>query len=331
MLRDLGYTYRESGNLDKVIPILEEANNMAKSHVEQEWARERCHVLNILAFTLREMFRLDLAKEYIEMSVDLTKDAFGSQHREVIERLCNYGIILHDRWENEEAIQVLGEARKLIDANYREEKFIRAQVINYTAKIHLRWLLGLEFLEGKAEEVKKHLDISKALHEEALEIYSKLYGEHKGRFNAGTMMTYAAVLQRCGALDDALQLCQKAVDIYRAAGHIAWPRAATWLADIHLARGEYRMAVDILEGVMKEHRKRKLNISPGAYHPKALLAEARALLGDKKAGKSLLEECVAEWRVKKLDEEHYWFVRAQSFLQSLMSLETVSKEEALSS
>ena len=317
MLRDLGCAYRDSGNLDKVIPILEEAKCMAENHTEQDWARERSHVLNTLGFSFREMFQLDMAKEYMAMCVTVTREAFGCHDKEVIERLCNYGIILHDRWENEEAIEVLSEARKLIDEHYKDEKFIRAQVMNYTAKIRLRWFLGLIYSEDKSQEITHHLDISRELHEQALAIYSQLYGQHKGRFNAGTMMTYAVVLQHYGESDYALELCQKAVKIYRDAGHIAYPRAATWLADIHLSRGEHETAVKILDDVIEEHKRRRLNISPGAYHPKALLGEARTHLGELNVGENLLEECLAEWKAKDLHEKHYWFARAQSFLNSL--------------
>ena len=214
------------------------------------------------------------------------------------------------------SIKVLEEARYLIE-HYQNEQFIRAQVINYTAKIHLRWFLGLIYSEEKTKKVSNHLRSSKELHEQALKIYSQLYGQHKGRFNAGTMMTYAVVLRYYGKLDYALELCQKAVEIYRAAGHITWPRAATWLADIHLAREEHVTAVRILEDVQSEHERRALNISPGAYHPKALLGEARVLVGEVVTGKTLLEECLAEWKALNLDGEHYWLVRTKSFLKSL--------------
>jgi hypothetical protein len=78
--------------------------------------KQRSHILNVLAFTYRESYQLDLAEAYMNMCVDVTKEVFGETHTEVIERLCNYGIILHDRWENEKAIEVLKEAREMTES-----------------------------------------------------------------------------------------------------------------------------------------------------------------------------------------------------------------------
>lgn len=80
-----------------------------------EWIYERCHILNIIGWTYRETYELELASSYMQMSVDATKEAYGNQHPEVIERLCNYGIILNDLWKNEKAVKVMEEARKIAE------------------------------------------------------------------------------------------------------------------------------------------------------------------------------------------------------------------------
>lgn len=141
LLCDLGYTYREAGLLDKTIQVLDEADRLCQAHKEPEWIKRRSHLLNVLAFTFRESFKLDLAKEYMNLSVEVTKKAYGESHVQVVERLCNLGVILHDRWENEEAIEVLEEARNIVETCDTSEMVIRAQVLNYTAKVHLRWYI----------------------------------------------------------------------------------------------------------------------------------------------------------------------------------------------
>lgn len=77
--------------------------------------KQRSHILNILGWTYRETYKLDLASAYMQMSVEVTKEVFGNQHEEVIERLCNYGIILNDCWKNEEAVKVMEEAREITE------------------------------------------------------------------------------------------------------------------------------------------------------------------------------------------------------------------------
>ena len=92
--------------------------------------KQRSHILNILGWTYREMYQLDLASAYMLMSVDVTKQAYGDQHAEVIERLCNYGIILNDSWKNSEAIEVMEEAQRIVEALGTDTKSaVRAQVL----------------------------------------------------------------------------------------------------------------------------------------------------------------------------------------------------------
>lgn len=321
LLCDLGYTYREAGQLDKVIPILEEANKLCESQSDAEWMKQRSSLLNILAFTFRECFQLDLAKEYMKLCVDVTKKAYGEKAVPVAERLCNLGVILHDRWENDEAIEVLEEARKIAEASDTSEMFIRGQVLNYTAKVHLRWYLGLRHTHPRAWSTKMHLKESDSLHEQALKIYHDLHGDQH-KFTTGVMMTYGIARLHLGEIDQAYDMCQRAVQVYRSSGHIAWPRASTFLAEVLLAREEYVRAKKVLEELVQVHKDLNLTISPGAFHPKALMAEAYAHLGNKETGRKILEECIEEWKEKKLHREHYWCARARAFLEEIRLHET---------
>lgn len=316
LLCDLGYTYREAGQLDRVIPVLEEANHLCTAHTEPEWMKMRSRLLNILGFTYRESFQLDLAKEYMKMCAEVTRKAYGEKHVQVVERLCNLGIILHDRWENDEAIEVLEEAQEIIEAcdTSRTELFIRAQVLNYTAKVHLRWYLGLRYTHPRAWSTKKHLEESNALHEEAVKIYEELHGD-RHKFTAGTMMTYGTAKLHLGKVEQAYEMCHSAVQVYRSSGHIAWPRAGTWLADVFLVRKEYARAKSFLEELVKVHEDLHLVVSPGAYHPKALLAEACVHLGNVQYGKDMLTQCLRKWEEKGMHPEHYWVARARAFLK----------------
>ena len=316
LLCDLGYTYREAGQLDRAIPVLQEANNLCTAHTEPEWMKMRSRVFNNLGFTYRESFQLDLAKEYMKMCAEVTSKAYGEKHVQVVERLCNLGIILHDRWENDEAIEVLEEAQKIIEAcdTSRTELFIRAQVLNYTAKVHLRWYLGLRYTHPRAWSTKKHLEESNALHEEAVKIYKELHGD-RHKFTLGTMMTYGTAKLHLGQVEQAYEMCHNAVQVYRSSGHISWPRAGTWLADVFLVRKEYARAKSFLEELVKVHEDLHLVVSPGAYHPKALLAEACVHLGDVQYGKDMLTQCLREWEEKGMHPDHYWVARARAFLR----------------
>lgn len=321
LLCDLGYTYREAGQLDKVIPILEEANKLCESHSDAEWMKQRSKLLNNLAFTFRECFQLDLAKEYMKLCVDVTRKAHGERTVPVAERLCNLGVILHDRWENDEAIEVLDEAREIAETCDTSEMFIRGQVLNYTAKVHLRWYLGLRHTHPRAWSTKMHLKESDSLHEQALKIYHDLHGDHH-KFTTGVMMTYGIAKLHLGKIDQAYDMCQRAVQVYRSSGHIAWPRASTYLADVMLAREDYVRAKKVLEELVQVHEDLNLTISPGAFHPRALMAEASAHLGDVERGRKILEECLEEWKANNLHSEHYWVARARAFLEGLRSRET---------
>ena len=315
-LCDLGCAYREAGQLDRAIPVLEEANHLCKAHTEPEWIEMRSRVFNNLGFTYRESFQLDLAKEYMKMCAEVTRKAYGEKHVQVVERLCNLGIILHDRWENDEAKQVLEEAQEIIEAcdTSRRELFFRAQVLNYTAKVHLRWYLGLRYTHPNARSTKKHLEESNALHEEAVKIYEELlHGVHK--FTAGTMMTYGTAKLHLGQVEQAYEMCQSAFQVYRSSGHIAFPRAGTWLADVFLVRKEYARAKSFLEELVKVHEDLHLVVCPGAYHPKALLAEACVHLGNVQYGKDMLTQCLREWEEKGMHPDHYWVARARAFLR----------------
>ena len=315
-LCDLGCAYCEAGQLDRAIPVLEEANHLCKAHTEPEWIEMRSRVFNNLGFTYRESFQLDLAKEYMKMCAEVTRKAYGEKHVQVVERLCNLGIILHDRWENDEAIEVLEEAQKIIEAcdTSRTELFFRAQVLNYTAKVHLRWYLGLRYTHPNARSTKKHLEESNALHKEAVKIYEELlHGVHK--FTAGTMMTYGTAKLHLGQVEQAYEMCQSAFQVYRSSGHIAFPRAGTWLADVFLVRKEYARAKSFLEELVKVHENLHLVVCPGAYHPKALLAEACVHLGNVQYGKDMLTQCLREWEEKGMHPDHYWVARARAFLR----------------
>ena len=320
LLCDLGYTYREAGKLDKVIPVLEGADRLCQGHTETEWIKRRSHLLNVLAFTFRESFQLDLAKEYMKMSVEVTKEAFGKNHVEVVERLCNLGVILHDRWENDEAMEVLEEARRIVETSDTSELFIRAQVLNYTAKVHLRWYLGLRFTHPRVPSTLKHLEESDTLHAQALKIYMEHHGDQQ-KFTTGVMMTYGTAKLHLGDIKQAQQMCEKAVQVYRDSGHIAWPRAGTFLADIFLAREEYPRAKEFLEEIVKVHENLNLNVSPGAYHPRALLAEAYAYLGNVDSAKQILKQLLEEWKQKGMHSEHYWVARARDFVERFNSRE----------
>ena len=315
LLCDLGYAYCEAGQLDRAIPVLEEANHLCTSHTEPQWMKMRSRVFNNLAFTYRESFQLDLAKEYMKMCAEVTRKAYGEKHVQVVERLCNLGIILHDHWENDEAIEVLEEAQEIIEAcdTSGTELFFRAQVLNYTAKVHLRWYLGLRYTHPNAWSTKKHLEESNALHEEAVKIYEELHGVHK--FTAGTMMTYGTAKLHLGQVEQAYEMCQSAFQFYRSSGHIAFPRAGTWLADVFLVRKEYARAKSFLEELVKVHEDLHLVVSPGAYHPKALLAEACVHLGNVRFGKEMLTQCLREWEEKGMHPQHYWVARARAFLR----------------
>ena len=315
-LCDLGCAYCEAGQLDRAIPVLEEAYHLCTAHTEPEWMKMRSRVFNNLGFTYRESFRLDLAKEYMKMCAEVTRKAYGEKHVQVVERLCNLGIILHDRWENDEAIEVLEEAQEIIEAcdTSRTELFFRAQVLNYTAKVHLRWYLGLRYTHPNAWSTKKHLEESNALHEEAVKIYEELHGD-RHKFTAGTMMTYGTAKLHLGQVEQAYEMCQSAVQVYRSSGHIAWPRAGTWLADVLFVRKEYARAKSFLEELVNVHEDLHLVVSPGAYHPKALLAEACVHLGDVQYGKEMLTQCLREWEEKGMHPEHYWVARARAFLR----------------
>ena len=321
LLCDLGYTYREAGQLDKVIPILEEADKLCESQTDAEWMKQRSALLNILAFTFRECFQLDLAKEYMKLCVDVTKKAQGEKAVPVAERLCNLGVILHDRWENDEAIEVLEEARKIAETCDASEMFIRGQVLNYTAKVHLRWYLGLRHTHPRAWSTKMHLKESDSLHEQAFKIYHNLHGDQH-KFTTGVMMTHGIAKLHLGEIDQAYHMCQRAVQVYRSSGHIAWPRASTFLADVLLAREEYVRAKKVLEELIQVHKDLNLTVSPGAFHPKALMAEACSHLGDVETGRKILEECLEEWKEKNLHREHYWVARARAFLEGLRLKET---------
>ena len=321
LLCDLGYTYREAGQLDKVIPILEEANNLCESQSDAEWMKQRSKLLNILAFTFRECFQLDLAKEYMKLCVDVTKKAHGEKSVPVAERLCNLGVILHDRWENDEAIEVLEEARKIAETCDTSEMFIRGQVLNYTAKVHLRWYLGLRHTHPRAWSTKMHLKESDSLHEQALQIYHDLHGDQH-KFTTGVMMTYGIAKLHLGEVDQAYDMCQKAVQVYRSSRHIAWPRASTFLAEVLLAREDYARAKKVLKELVQVHEDLNLTVSPGAFHPRALMAEACVHLGEVETGRKILEECLVEWKGKNLHPEHYWVARARAFLEGPRSRET---------
>ncbi|XP_048589454.1 uncharacterized protein LOC116606690 [Nematostella vectensis] len=316
LLGDLGYTYREAGRLDKVTPVLEEANTIAELHKGSEWMKERSHILNVLGWTYREMFQLDLAQAYMEMSVEVTSEVYGKTHTEVIERLCNLGIILHDAWKNEEALEALCKARDLVEAlDSQSRGAIHAQVMNYTAKVYLRWFLSLIHTEGMTSRASEYLENSKAFHEKALEIYERLYSR-KHKFYTGTLMTYAIALRHSGDLELARAHCAFALEIYRSSGHCAWPRVATWLADVYLAMKEFQTAKMILHDVIREDERSGTSISPGAYHPRALMAEAMVETGEKVEGERMLKECLAEWQKKGFHPEHYWVTRSHAFLKS---------------
>ena len=135
-------------------------------------------------------------------------------------------------------------------------------------------------------------------------------------------MTYGIAKLHLGEIDQAYDMCQKAVQVYRSSGHIAWPRASTYLADVLLAREEYGRAKKILEELVQLHEDLNLTVSPGAFHPKALMAESYAHLGEVETGKKILEECLQEWKEKDLHPEHYWVARARAFLEGLRLQET---------
>lgn len=91
---------------------------------------ERAKLLNVLGWTYRETFELDLAYLYMGDSVTIAKKLYGEKSAVVAEGLSNLGIILNDLWRNEEAILVMKEARKALEGLNVENQSVQAQVWN---------------------------------------------------------------------------------------------------------------------------------------------------------------------------------------------------------
>lgn len=187
--------------------------------------------------------------------------------------------------------------------------------MNYTAKIYLRWYLGMYYSEGLTEKARDLLTKSKTLHENALDIYEHLHGkEHK--FYLGTAMTYATVLCHVGQVDLGQEYCEQALRVYRSSGHLAWPRVATILADIYLEKRMFVAAKKLLEEAIKGLNEFGVDMrNPRAWLPHARLAEALLNTGEKERGVAMLKQCLTAW--DSLHPEHYWVVRARKVLANV--------------
>lgn len=188
---------------------------------------------------------------------------------------------------------------------------------NYTAKIYLRWFLGLYYKSGRKRKVDaiQLLENSKKLHEEALAIYEKLHGkEHK--FYLGTAETYATVLYHLGQDDLALKLCTDALRVYRSSGHIAWPRIACTLADIYLDKEYYKVAKRLVQEAIKGNENFQVDDqNPRAWLPHVRLATVLIHTGEEIKGMKLLEKCINIWKENGLKQDHYWIARAWNTLE----------------
>lgn len=88
--------YCEVGQLDKVILILEEVNKFCELYFDVEWMKQWLKFLNIFVFMFWECFQLDFVKEYMKLCVDVIRKVYGEKIVLVVERLCNFGVILYD-------------------------------------------------------------------------------------------------------------------------------------------------------------------------------------------------------------------------------------------
>ena len=132
--------------------------------------------------------KLDLSEQTMKESIKNAKRAFGEQHEEIVERLCNLAIVYREKYQMEKAKEMVDEARRLTEIATDERHLTRAQAANFSAKIYL---LCAE-VNDNSEIKHELLTTSLKLHSEALKIYENVLGENHINV-AGVCMTYAMV------------------------------------------------------------------------------------------------------------------------------------------
>lgn len=126
------------------------------------------------------------------MCVEVMKIVFGKNDVQVVERLCNFGVILYDCWENDEVIEVFEEVRSIVEICDVSEFFICVQVLNYIVKVYFCWYFGLCFIYFCVMNICKYFEELDYLYVEVLKIYMDFYGDQQ-KFIIGVMMMYGIV------------------------------------------------------------------------------------------------------------------------------------------
>lgn len=60
----------------------------------------------------------------MKLCVDVIRKVYGEKIVLVVERLCNFGVIFYDWWENDEVIEVFDEVREIVEICDIFEMFI---------------------------------------------------------------------------------------------------------------------------------------------------------------------------------------------------------------
>ena len=298
VLKSLGFYYREAHHLDKSVGVLNQALALTENQSGNTWLALKSSTLNVLSWTYKLQMKLDLSEQTMKKSIEIAKQAFGEQHEEIVERLCNLAIVYREKYQMEKAKETVDEACRLAEKATDERHLTRAQAANYSAKIYLR----CAEVNDNSEEKHEFLTTSLKLHSEALEIYEKVLGENH-IYVAGVCMTYAMVNKELKAYSLALEQVERAVKIYSDIEHVALSSALRYKTEVLLALGNAGKEAE-------QSIQRSIELS-NCGRARFLLASA--LLQQKRfqEARAIFKEVLTRWKSGVLPPNHIWVKQAE--------------------
>jgi tetratricopeptide (TPR) repeat protein len=308
VLKTLGFYYREANRFEEAVAVLEEAvavieEGLRLTHGEdsKEWIALKSSTLKVLSWTYKLQTKFDLAEQTMKESIHLAKISFRVNHQEVIERLCDLAIIYREKQDISKAKETADQARQMAEITTDEWHLTRAQAANYSAKIYLRYAEMIDNPEKKNELLNESLK----LHSNALTIYENVLGKNH-IYVAGVCMTYALVFKELNDLDRALELVERAEEIYQDVEHVQLSYALRCKTEVLLPLGKADDAENAIKRSIEiENCGRARFLLSNVYLQQKKYQESRAII----------QEVLARWKSGVLPSTHIWVKQAEKIKQ----------------
>ena len=286
---DLAVAYRESGQLDRAIPLLEQVVETRRAKLGADH-RDTLFAMNNLAGAYMRAGQLKRAIPLFEQTVNAQRGALGDDHCDTLGTMNNLALAYNDAGRYDRSIPLLEQAIEAQSAKVKED---------HPETLTLLYNLALAY------QHTGQLDRTIPLYEQVLKGFrAKLDPDDPGTLL--TMVGLAAAYRQKGRLDRAIPLLEQAVKGFRAKlgdDHSQTLVAVGNLAQAYQAGGQLDRAISLHEQTLEAFRAKLGDDHTDTLIAMNNLAWAYEIAGQLDRAIRLYEQTV-KIRQTKFDKDH---------------------------